>query len=282
MLASVDSVQFSPSVVSNSLRPHEPQHARPPCPSPTPGACPNSCSLSRWCHPTISSSVVPFSCPQSFPPSGSFQMSQLFVSGGQSIGVSASISVLPVNIQGWSTSTLTKFWVGKSKVESRESDITLISMSCLFLLMSLETESRNIERKDTLTHSWYRKGLCVAHATQEFQSPLIYLVECGNETTEPTMAEGSVWLLNAEGVIIFSMCGSSYQKLTVRVGWGRELHLLFFIIETCFFFFFIEKISARNCATGFLDMPFLFHLYLTLPHNKSMKEVQLLGHRLKS
>ena len=153
----------------------------------------------------------------------------------------ASLSVLPVNIQGWSTSTLTKFWVGKSEVESRESDITLISMSCLFLLMSLETESRNIERKDTLTDSRCRKGLCVAHATQEFQSPLIYLVEYGNEITEPTVAEGSVWLLNAEGVIIFSMCGSSYQKLTVRVGWGRDLHFLFFIIETCFFFFSLRK-----------------------------------------
>ena len=97
------SVQFSHSVVSNSLRPHEPQHARPPCPSPTPGAHPNSCPLNRWCHPTISSSVVPFSsCPQSLPTSRSLQMSQLFTSGGQSIGVSASTSVLPVNTQDWS------------------------------------------------------------------------------------------------------------------------------------------------------------------------------------
>ena len=77
------SVQFNHSVTSNSLQPHEPQHARPPCPSPTPGAHPNSCSLSQWCNPTISSSVTPFSCPQSFPASGSFQMSQLFASGGQ-------------------------------------------------------------------------------------------------------------------------------------------------------------------------------------------------------
>ena len=77
-------------------------HARPPCPSPTPGVYPNSCPLSQWCHPTISSSVVPFSsCPQYFPASGSFQTSQLFTSGGQSIGVSASTSVLPMNIQDW-------------------------------------------------------------------------------------------------------------------------------------------------------------------------------------
>ena len=96
------SVQFSCSVVSKSLRPHESQHTRPPCPSPTPGLYSNSCPLSQWCHPTISSSVVPFSsCPQSFPELGSFQMSQCFASGGQIIGVLASASVLPVNIQDW-------------------------------------------------------------------------------------------------------------------------------------------------------------------------------------
>ena len=97
------SVQFSRSVVSDSLRPHELQYTRPPCPTPTPGAHPNSCPLSRWCHPTISSSIIPFSsCPQSFPAWKSFEMSQLFASGGQSIGVSASTSVLPMNIQDWS------------------------------------------------------------------------------------------------------------------------------------------------------------------------------------
>ena len=91
------SVQFSCSVVSDSLGPHEPQHARPPCPSPTPGVHPNPCPLSRWCHPTISPSVVPFSfCPQSFPALGSFQMSQLFASGGQSIG-SFSFNIGPSN-----------------------------------------------------------------------------------------------------------------------------------------------------------------------------------------
>ena len=86
-----------------TLWPHEPKHARPPCPSPTPRVHPNPCPLSRWCHPAISSSVIPFSsCPQSFPASGSFQMSQLFSSGGQSIGVSASTSVHPMNTQDWS------------------------------------------------------------------------------------------------------------------------------------------------------------------------------------
>ena len=89
--------------MSNSLRPHGLQHARLPCPSPTPGAYSNSCPSSRWCHPTISSSVVPFSfCPQSLPASGSFPLSQFFTSGSQSIGVSASASVFPMNIQDWS------------------------------------------------------------------------------------------------------------------------------------------------------------------------------------
>ena len=96
------SVQFSHSVVSNSLRPHGLQHARPPCPSPTHGVYSNSCPLSQWCHPTISSSVVSFfSRLQSFPASGSFQMRQFFTSGGESIGISASASVLPMNIQHW-------------------------------------------------------------------------------------------------------------------------------------------------------------------------------------
>ena len=101
-ISASSSVQFSRSVMSDSLQPHGPQHSRPPCPSPTPRVYLNSCPLSQWCHPTISSSVVPFSsCPQSFPVSGSFQMSQFFTSDGQSIGVSASISVLPMNTQDW-------------------------------------------------------------------------------------------------------------------------------------------------------------------------------------
>ena len=95
--------QFSLSVVSDSLRPHESQHVRHPCLSPTPRVYSNPCPSSRWCHPTISSSVIPFSsCPQSLPASGSFSMNQLFAWGGQSIGVSASASVLPMNTQDWS------------------------------------------------------------------------------------------------------------------------------------------------------------------------------------
>ena len=103
--------------MSDSLQPHESQHTRPLCPSPTPGVYPNSCPLSRWGHPTISSSVVPFSsCRQSFPASGSFQMSQLFTSGGQRIDVSASTSVLPMNTQDWSLG-----WTGWSPCSPRDS-----------------------------------------------------------------------------------------------------------------------------------------------------------------
>ena len=114
------SVQFICSVVSNSLWLHGLQHARPLSPSPTPGVYSNSCLLSQWCHPTISSSVIPFfSHLQSFPGSGSFQMSQLFTSGGQSIGVSASASVLPMNIQDWSPLGWTSWISLQSKGLSR-------------------------------------------------------------------------------------------------------------------------------------------------------------------
>ena len=117
----ISSVQFSCSVVSDFLRPHEPQHARSPCPSPTPRVYPKSCRLSRWCHPTISSSVVPFSSSlQSFPASGSFPMSQLFAWGGQSTGVSASTSVLPMNTQNWSPLGWTG-WISCSPRHSQES-----------------------------------------------------------------------------------------------------------------------------------------------------------------
>ena len=114
------SVQFSHSVVSDSLQPHELPHARPPCLSPTPGVHPNPRPSSRWCHPAISSSVVPFSsCSQSLPASESFPMSQLFEWGGQSIGVSALASVLPVNTQDWSPLEWTDWISLQSKGFSR-------------------------------------------------------------------------------------------------------------------------------------------------------------------
>ena len=109
--------QFSRSVMSDSLQPHELQHTRPPCPSPTPGVYSNSCPSSWWCHPAISSSVVPFSfCPQSLPASGSFPMSQLFAWGDQSTGVSALTSVLPMNTQDWCPLG----WTGWISLKSKE------------------------------------------------------------------------------------------------------------------------------------------------------------------
>ena len=114
-LSKRSSVQFSRSVVSDSLRPHEPQDARPPCPSPTPRVYSNSWPLSQWDHPTISSSIILFFCLQSFPASGSFQMSQFFTSDGQSIGVSALASVLPMNIQDW----FPLVWTGWISLQSK-------------------------------------------------------------------------------------------------------------------------------------------------------------------
>ena len=116
LLSQFSSGQVSHSVMSNSLRPHELQHARPPCPSPTPGVHSDSHPLSQWCHPAISSSVVPFSsCPQSLPASESFPMSQFFPCGGQSTGVSALASFLPKKSQGWSPSE----WTGCISLQSK-------------------------------------------------------------------------------------------------------------------------------------------------------------------
>ena len=134
------SVQFSHLVMSDSLRPHEPQHIRPPCPSPTPGVHPNPYSLCQWCHPSISSSIVPFSsCLQSLPVSESFPMSQLFAWGGQSTGVSALASCLPKKSQGWSLSEWTGWISLQSKGLSKSSptpQFKSINSSVLSLLHS--------------------------------------------------------------------------------------------------------------------------------------------------
>ena len=123
---------LSHSVISNSLQPHGLQHARPPCPSPSPGACSNSCPSSRWCHPTISSSVVPFFCFQSLSAWESFPMSQLFASGSQSIRASASASVLPVNVQDWFPLELTGLISLQSKGLSRVFSNTTIQKHQFF------------------------------------------------------------------------------------------------------------------------------------------------------
>ena len=129
----IRSVQFSCSVVSDSLQPHESQHVRPPCPSQTPGVYSNSCPSSRWCHPAISSSIVPLSsCPQSLPASGSFPISQLFTWGGQNIVVSASASVLPVNTQDLSPLRWTSWISLQSKGLSRVFSNTIVQKHQFF------------------------------------------------------------------------------------------------------------------------------------------------------
>ena len=133
---------FSSSVMSNSLWPHGLEHARLPCPSPTPGAYSKSCPSSWWCHPTISPSVIPFSCPQSFPASESFPMSQVFTSGGQSIGVSASTSVLPKNTQDWSPLGWTGWISLQSKGLSRVFSNTIVEKHQVFSAqLSLQSNS---------------------------------------------------------------------------------------------------------------------------------------------
>ena len=139
--------------MSDSLRPHGLQHARPPCPSPTPGACSNSCPSNQWCHPAISSSVVPFSsCLQSFPASGSFQMGQFFTSGGQSIGVSISASVLPMNIQDWFPLGWTG-WIFLQSRDSQESSPTPQFKSINSLVLSLMVQ---------LSHLYMTTGKTIA------------------------------------------------------------------------------------------------------------------------
>ena len=146
--------------MSDSLQPHESQHARPPCPSPTPGVHPNSCPLSRWCHPTISSSVIPFSsCPQSFPASGSFPMSQLFAWCGQSIGVSASTSVLPMNTQDWSPLGWTGWISLQSKRLWRVFSNTTVQKQQFFSFLFLWSNS-HIHTRLWKNHSFDYMAVC--------------------------------------------------------------------------------------------------------------------------
>ena len=145
--------QFSRSIVSNTLQPHEAHHTRPPCPSPTLRVYSNPCPLSRWCHPTLSSSVIPFSSHlQSFPITGSFQMSQVFASDGQSIGVSASISVLPMNIQDWFPLGWTTGWISlQSKGLSRVFSNTTVQKHQFFSAQLSSQSNSHI-------HTWHWKN----------------------------------------------------------------------------------------------------------------------------
>ena len=146
----IRSDQISRSVVSDSLQPHESQHTRPPCPSPTPGIYSNSCPLSWWCHPTISSSVIPFSsCLQSFPASRAFPMSQFFASGGQNIGVSASASVFPMNIQDWFPLGWTGWISLLSKGLSRVFSNTIVQKHQFFDAQLFKEHHQKVKRQPT-------------------------------------------------------------------------------------------------------------------------------------
>ena len=164
-------IQFSLLVVSDFLQPHGLQHARPPCPSSTPGAYSNSCPLSQWCHPAISSSVVPFvSCLQSFPASGSFQMSLCFTSGGQSIGLSASVPILPKNIQDWFPLGLTGWISLQSKGLSRVFSNTTVQKQQFFSTqLSLQSNS----------HPYMTTGKTIALTRRAFVGKVISLLLIG-------------------------------------------------------------------------------------------------------
>jgi len=168
-MISVQFSLFSCSVVSDPLRPHGLQHARPPCPSPIPRVYPHSCPLSWWCHPTISSSVVPISSRlQSFPASGSFPVSQFFTSGGQSIGVSASKSVLPMNIQDWSSLE----WTGWISLQSRGlsrvfSNTTVQKHQFFSIQLSLIVQ---------LSHPYMNTGKIIALIRQTFVDKVMSLL----------------------------------------------------------------------------------------------------------
>ena len=174
MCIQFSSVQFSCSVVSDSLQPHELQHARPPCPSPTSGVHPDSCPLRQWCHPAISSSVIPFSfCPQSLLASESLPMSQLFTWGGQSTGVSALVSFLPKKSQGWSPSEWTG-WISlpskglsrvfsNTKVQKHQLFSSLHLLCTLFLLLLHQLHLRS-----SSIRSWSLGSPALAHSHGDF------------------------------------------------------------------------------------------------------------------
>ena len=165
----IKSVQFSHSVMSDSLRPHGLQHIRPPCPSPTPRAHSDPCPSSQWCHPTISSSVVPLSsCLQSFPASGSFPRSHFFASGGQSIRVSALASVLPMNIQDWFPSGWTDWIFLQSKGLSRVFSNTTVQ--------SLNSWALSLLYSPTLSHPYMTTGKTVALTRWTFVGKVIFLL----------------------------------------------------------------------------------------------------------
>ena len=202
----ISSVQFSHSVVSDSLWSHGPQHARLPCSSPTPRACSNSCPSSWWCHPTISSSVIPFaSCFQSFPASGSFLMSRLFTSDAQSIGASASVSVLAVNTQDWSPFGWTGWISVQSKGLSRvfsniKVQFSSVAQSCLTLC-------------DPMNRS--TPGLPVHHQLPEFTQTHVHRVSDAIRPSHPLSSPSPPAPNPSQHQSLFQWVNSSHEVAKV-------------------------------------------------------------------
>ena len=239
--------QFSRSVRSNFLRPHESQHARPPCPSLTPGVYSNPCPSSRWCHPAISSSVVPFSsCLRSLPASGYFPMSQLFAWSGQSIGVSASASVLPMNTQDLSPSGWTGWISLQSKGLSRVFSNTTVQTPCVLLLKSLHCFwcKRNISERGggNKLDFWGKKKcryVCMASACK-FSVGVMWTLERDVATTNT--ARG-VWFTKESTYKKFRGCiskkillwrNSCWIPLTWKITWWNSREEANFL-HNCFF-----------------------------------------------
>ena len=220
-------VQFSRSIVSDSLPPHELQHARLPCPSPTPGASLNSCPLSQWCQPTISSSVVPFSYSlQSFPASGSFQMSQLFASGGQSIGVSAAASVLPMNIQDWFPLGLTSLILLQSKglfkslLQHHTSKASILQCSTFFIAQLSHPYiqfSSVAQLRPTLCDSMSRSmpGLPLQHQLPESTQTHLHWVGDTIQPSHPLSSPSPPAFNLSQHQTLFKWVSSSHQVAKV-------------------------------------------------------------------
>ena len=222
------SVQFSHSVMSDSLRPHESQHARPPCPSPTPGVYSNSCPSSRWCHPAISSSLVPFSsCPQSLPASGSFPMSQLFSWGGQSTGDSASPSVLPMNTQDWSPLGWTG-WISllslKSHLQHHSSKASIFRHSAFFTVQ--------------LSHPYMTTGKTIAFTRWTFvgkvMSLLFNMLSMLVITFLPRSKRLLISWLQSPSAVIWSPKNKvwhCFHSLSIYFPWGDGTILVFWMLS---------------------------------------------------
>ena len=266
------SVQFSCSVVSNSSRPHELQHARPPCPSPTPGVYSNSCPSSRWCHPAISSSVIPFSsCPQSLPASRSFPTSQLFAWGSQSTGVSASASVLPVNTQDWSLLG----WTGWISLQSKG-----LSRVHPPIKQKPMVDAQKITRKQskhTLTenHQITKKG-SKRRKEQWKQKAIKQLKRNSKETS--TSASLTAW--KPLTVWITTNCGKFWKRwdyqTTLPASWEICMQVRKQQLESD-----MEQLTGSKLEKQYVKAVYCHPVYLTSMQNTSCEMMGWVNHQLE-